>query len=372
MTGEDDRRFMAAALRLARRGLGLARPNPSVGCLIVRHEAGGAVIVGRGVTAAGGRPHAEANALREAEEAARGATAYVTLEPCSHIGRAAPCAEALVKAGVARVVCALDDPDSRVSGRGFAMLEAAGIEITRDVLRHQALDLHRGHLARIAFGRPHVTLKLALSRDGKLGLPGKRVAITGERANAYVHRLRSLHDAIAVGVDTVLSDDPRLNVRLPGLAARSPLIAIFDSMLRLPLTSTLFRAAGKEQLHCLARLDAPPERIAALEQGATIHLVPPPWLVGEGVNLDVALRELGKIGVTTLLLEGGLRLARAFLARDLVDEIVLLRGEGVLGDEAIAALDPGPLGQILSSGRFEDQGRELFGPDEATYYRRRR
>lgn len=362
---------MGAALQLARRGLGLARPNPSVGCVIVSNLADGPVIIGRGVTSQGGRPHAEANALAEAGGRARGATAYVTLEPCSHIGRAAPCADSLVEAGIARVVCALEDPDPRVSGRGFARLEAAGLAVTRGVRRAEALELHRGHLARVLLGRPHVTLKLALSADGKLGLPGRRVAITGERANQFVHRLRSRHDGIAVGIGTVLTDDPLLNVRLPGMAQRSPTIVIFDTRLRLPPSARLL-LDPQAGVHCLTGLDAPADRAASLAaKGILIHRLPPPWLVGEGINLDVALRELGKAGITTLFLEGGLALAQSFLARDLIDEMMLVSGEILLGPQGLAALNPGPLDAYLASKRFKRIGTEQFGSDRLLIFQRR-
>lgn len=369
----DDARLMAAALRLARRGLGLARPNPSVGCLIVRPTSDGPVIIGRGVTSNGGRPHAEANALAEAGKGACGASAYVTLEPCSHLGRAAPCSEALIKAGIARVVCALEDPDPRIAGRGFAKLSAAGIIIRRDVLRDEAMALHRGHLARIRFGRPHVTLKLALSRDGKLGLSGQRITITNEASNRYVHRLRAQSDAIAIGITTALSDDPLLNVRLPGLKHRSPARVVFDSDLRLPLNARLLRDATSNPVHILAKLDVDPDRQKRLiDKGATIHLLPTPWLAGRGVQLEIALRELGKIGITSLLLEGGLQLAKAFFARDLVDEVILLTGQGMIGKGGIAGRDPGPLDDVLVTPHFDHIATDFFDGDSALYYQRRR
>ena len=371
--GGDDHRLMAAALRLARRGLGLARPNPSVGCLITREGPDGPLIVGRGVTSAGGRPHAEANALVQAGSAARGATAYVTLEPCSHIGRAAPCSQALIDAGISRVVCALEDPDPRIAGRGFSRLAAAGITITRGVMRAQAMKLHEGHLARLRFGRPHVTLKLALSADGKLGVSGRRIAITNDVMNDAVHRWRSQSDGIVVGIGTALSDDPSLDVRLPGLASRSPIPIVFDSRLRLPLGAHLVAQARIRPLYVVTSLDGEQAKADALAAcGVHIQRIPPPWLSAERINLDIALRELGKLGLTTLFVEGGLTLAGALLARDLVDTLILLRGQRVIGDAGIAALAPGPLDDIIAGHRFERIEEELFAGDSAIYYRRRR
>lgn len=363
---------MAAALRLGRRGLGLTAPNPSVACLIVEERAGAPVIVGSAVTAPGGRPHAETQALAEAGEAARGATAYVTLEPCSHIGRTPPCADALVAAGVARVVCALGDPDPRVKGRGFARLREAGVAVVENVLADQAAIDHAGHIARIRFGRPLVTLKLALSADGKVGRRGERVAITGAAANAVTHRLRAMSDAILVGITTALVDDPLLTARLPGLAHRSPLRAVFDTELRLPLSAELVLTARDVPTHVFATLGADHDRAAALEAaGCIVHAVPPPWLAGHGVNLDIALRDLVKLGVTRLMLEGGVTLAQAFLDRDLIDEAVLIESPDAIGLRGIAALKPGPLDGLLGP-RFSAVASETLGRDIMTTLRRRR
>lgn len=367
-----DRRLMAAALRLGRRGLGLTAPNPSVACLIVAERDGAPVIVGSAVTAPSGRPHAETQAIAEAGVAARGATAYVTLEPCSHIGKTPPCADALVAAGVARVVCALGDPDPRVKGRGFARLREAGITVVENVLADQAAIDHAGHIVRIRFGRPLVTLKLALSADGKVGRRGERVAITGAAANAMTHRLRAMSDAILVGVTTALVDDPRLTVRLPGLARRSPMRVVFDTELRLPLSAALVSTAREVPTHVFATLGADHARAAALEAaGCIVHFVPPPWLAGHGVNLDIALRDLVKLGVTRLMLEGGVTLARAFLDRDLIDEAVLIESPNAIGPSGIAALKPGPLNGLLGP-HFSAVASEPLGRDIMTTLRRRR
>ncbi|PCK82215.1 MULTISPECIES: bifunctional diaminohydroxyphosphoribosylaminopyrimidine deaminase/5-amino-6-(5-phosphoribosylamino)uracil reductase RibD [Rhizobium] len=235
-----DESFMAAAIRLSRRHLGRTATNPSVGCLIVKDG----VIVGQAVTALGGRPHAEPQALAEAGEAARGATAYVTLEPCSHHGKTPPCAEALIASGVARVVISVTDPDPRVSGRGISMLRDAGIEVDAGVLEAEGRRSLAGYLTRQTKSRPYVTLKLAVSADGMIGRAGEgQVAITGPEARAEVQALRAETDAILVGIGTAISDDPLLTVRTPGLEAQSPIRIVLDPSLALPLTSKLVATA---------------------------------------------------------------------------------------------------------------------------------
>jgi diaminohydroxyphosphoribosylaminopyrimidine deaminase/5-amino-6-(5-phosphoribosylamino)uracil reductase len=243
---ETDRRFMAAAIRMSRWHLGLTATNPSVGTLIVRDDGAGPRIVGRGVTAIGGRPHAEPQALAEAGELARGATAYVTLEPCAHHGRTPPCAEALIAAGVARVVGAASDPDQRVSGRGYAMLREAGIEVVERVLADEAADLMAGYLIRSVRKRPEVTLKLAVSADGMIGRQGAgQVAITGDMSRAQVHAMRAEADAILIGIGTALADDPELTCRLPGMERRSPVRIVLDGQARLPAGSKLALSAAQ-------------------------------------------------------------------------------------------------------------------------------
>ncbi|NKM00860.1 bifunctional diaminohydroxyphosphoribosylaminopyrimidine deaminase/5-amino-6-(5-phosphoribosylamino)uracil reductase RibD [Rhizobium leguminosarum] len=235
-----DERFMAAAIRLSRWHLGRTATNPSVGCLIVRDG----VIVGRAVTALGGRPHAETQALAEAGALARGATAYVTLEPCSHHGRTPPCAEALIAYGVARVVISVTDPDPRVSGRGIAMLREAGIEVDAGALEVEGRHSLASYLTRQTKNRPYVTLKLAVSADGMIGRKGAgQVAITGPEARAQVQALRAETDAILVGIGTAITDDPLLTVRTPGLESQSPIRIVLDPSLALPLTSKLVETA---------------------------------------------------------------------------------------------------------------------------------
>src|SRR5499433_2935890 len=249
MTPADDARFMALALALGRRGLGRTWPNPAVGAVIVRDDGAGPVIVGRGWTQPGGRPHAETEALRRAGEAARGATMYVTLEPCSHHGRTPPCADAIVAAGIARVVSAMTDPNPEVSGAGHWRMAEAGVVVEIGVGAEEAALAHAGHIRRVRDGRPHVLLKLAVSADGKAGLAGRRPApITGEAARARVHALRAISDAVLTGVGTALADDPLLTCRLPGMADRSPVRIVLDSKLILPQVSRLAQTARETPL----------------------------------------------------------------------------------------------------------------------------
>ncbi|ARM87817.1 riboflavin biosynthesis protein RibD [Rhizobium sp. CIAT894] len=264
----DDERFMAAAIRLSRRHLGRTATNPSVGCLIVKDS----VVVGQAVTAVGGRPHAEPQALAEAGEAARGATAYVTLEPCSHHGKTPPCAEALIAYGVARVVISVTDPDPRVSGRGIAMLREAGIEVDAGVLEAEGRRSLAAYLTRQTKNRPYVTLKLAVSADGMIGREGEgQVAITGPEARAEVQALRAETDAILVGIGTAISDDPLLTVRTPGLEAQSPIRIVLDPSLALPLTSRLVATAREVPVILVASEEISP---LGSEEGSPPSVLP--------------------------------------------------------------------------------------------------
>ncbi len=354
---EFDRRFMAAAIRLSSRHDGLTSTNPSVGTLIVRDDGNGPIIVGRGVTAIGGRPHAETQALLEAAGRARGATAYVTLEPCAHHGRTPPCADALVSAGVARVVGAASDPDSRVSGRGYAILRAAGITVTEGVLAREAADQMAGYLIRSIRKRPEVTLKLALSADGMIGREGAgQVAITGAIARRQVHLMRARSDAILVGIGTALADDPELTVRLPGLEGRSPTRIVLDRDARLPSDSKLARTARKVPVLVAACQEAEPVRKARLETLGIKFLATE---THDGrIALPELLEDLGAQGMATVMVEGGAHTARAFLDEGLVDRIALFRSSVIIGPDGIASpLDEKhipPDYRLVRSARFGD------------------
>lgn len=364
---ETDRRFMAAAIALGRRNLGRAWPNPSVGAIVVRHGPGGPEVVARGTTAPGGRPHAEAVALAAAGEAARGATVYVTLEPCAHHGRTPPCSEALVAAGVARVVASVTDPDPRVAGRGFAHLEAHGVQVTRGVLAAEGAALHAGHVSRVRRGRPHLTLKLAVSADGAIGRVGAgQVAISGPLARAYAHGLRLSNDAIMVGVGTVLADDPELTCRLPGCEARSPVRVVLDPAARTPPDAKLVRGAARVPTWIFVAPDAPDERIAALGAAGASVLVAPRaggHHLSGGLDLADVLGQLGRAGITTLLAEGGARVARALVEADLVDEAAIVAAPVTLGEGGVPALAGLPLSRLLADPRYETLERRRLADD---------
>ncbi|HKU97749.1 MAG TPA: bifunctional diaminohydroxyphosphoribosylaminopyrimidine deaminase/5-amino-6-(5-phosphoribosylamino)uracil reductase RibD, partial [Vineibacter sp.] len=315
---------MASALALARRGLGQTWPNPTVGCVLVKD---GTALV-RGRTGRGGRPHGEAVALAAAQAAGvdvRGATAYVSLEPCAHHGRTPPCAEALVAADIARCVIATGDPDPRVAGRGIAILRAAGIAVTEGVGRDDADEISAGFFCRVRLGRPLVTLKLATSLDGRIATAaGDSKWITGAPARARGHMLRAEHDGILVGIGTALADDPELTCRLPGLDDRSPVRVVADSGARLPVDSALVRAAKTVPLWLMCAEDAPAENIEAHEaRGVAVHRLPR----GADGHIEPAalLQALGGQGMTRLLVEGGGTLAAALLAADLVDRLAIFR-----------------------------------------------
>ena len=353
-----DRRYMAAALRLSRKNLGRTATNPSVGTLIVRDDGAGPMIVGSGVTAIGGRPHAEAEALAEAGELARGATAYVTLEPCAHHGRTPPCANALATAGIARVVGAASDPDPRVSGKGYAILRAAGVEVVEKVLAAEAAGQLAGYLIRSLRKRPEVTLKLALSSDGKIGRRGHgQVAITGEIARREVQMMRAEADAILIGVGTALEDDPALTVRLPGLENRSPARIVLDRALKLPEAAKLISDTDRVPLYIAIGEGADPQRKAALERrgvrfiGTDTH--------DGAISLPEMMEDLAALGMATVLVEGGAATASAFLADDLVDRIVLFRGVSEIGDGGIAS----PVDEQRIPKGFSMSRKMRFGDD---------
>ncbi|MFQ3453325.1 bifunctional diaminohydroxyphosphoribosylaminopyrimidine deaminase/5-amino-6-(5-phosphoribosylamino)uracil reductase RibD [Bradyrhizobium sp. UFLA01-814] len=361
-----DLRFMQLALALGRRGLGRTWPNPAVGAVIVKDG----VIVGRGWTQAGGRPHAEVEALRRAGDAARGATLYVTLEPCSHFGRSPPCADAVVAAGLARVVSAIEDPNPEVAGQGHAKLRAAGIAVDVGLCAAEAARDHAGHFRRIRDKRPHVILKLAVSADDKIAASGhKPVAISGEAARTRVHLLRAQSDAILVGIGTVKADDPLLTCRLPGMAARSPVRLVLDRALRISGDSRLVHSARETPLWVLTSDMA--EAPAAVKLGAAgAQVIRVAVSAPEGLDLPAVLHALAEKGISRLLVEGGSRVANSFVAAGLVDEIWLLRGPDAIGADGVPALDAMPLDAITQSPAFRLRASETLGEDVLTIYDR--
>ena len=320
---------MREAIRIGLTHLGQTATNPSVGCVIVADGE----IIGEAVTAAGGRPHAETQALAKAGERARGATAYVTLEPCSHFGKTPPCANALVDAGIARVVVALTDPDPRVSGRGLQRLEDAGVLVETGILRDEARRALSGYLTRQIKGRAQVVLKLAVSADGMLGRPGEEVAITGREVRTEVHRLRAESDAVLIGIGTALADDPDLTVRIEGLERRSPLRIVLDRGLRLSPQSRLAVSARQVPVMVVTEPDREAadagfgERRRLLEE-AGVEVV-------EAVDLASLLRQLALRGLSSVMVEGGATVASAFLSAGLVDRIDLYTSARQIGPGGI-------------------------------------
>jgi diaminohydroxyphosphoribosylaminopyrimidine deaminase / 5-amino-6-(5-phosphoribosylamino)uracil reductase len=361
-----DRRFMQLALTLGRRGLGRTWPNPAVGAVVVKDG----VVVGRGWTQPGGRPHAEPEALGRAGEAARGATLYVTLEPCSHFGKSPPCADAVIAAGIARVVTAIEDPNPLVAGQGHARLRAAGITVDVGLGAEEAARDHAGHFRRVRDKRPHVILKLAVSSDDKIAGAGHTpIAITGEAAKTRVHLLRAQCDAILVGIGTVRADDPLLTCRLPGMAARSPVRVVLDRALRTPGDSRLVHSARQTPLWLMAsELAEAPAATKLTAAGAQVIRLAP--ATAPGLDLPAVLHALSERGITRLLVEGGSRVASSFVAAGLADEIWLLRGPNAVGPDGIAALDALPLTAITQSPAFRVRASETFDQDSLTIYER--
>lgn len=360
---QSDRGFMQAALALAGRGLGNVWPNPSVGCVIVKDG----VVVGRGWTQPGGRPHAETEALARAGAAARGATAYVTLEPCSHYGRTGPCADALIAAGLARVVVAIGDPDARVAGQGLERIQAAGITVETGLLAEAATALNLGFLTRLQSGRPMVTLKLAATLDGRIAThSGDSQWITAEDARAMGHGLRATHDAVAVGNGTAATDDPHLTCRLPGLPVRPPVRIVFDSRLQLPMTRQLITTAREVPTWIVTLTEtveeSAVERAEAL-QDLGVGLIPVPPGPGGRISIFDALQALGAAGLTRLMVEGGGKLAASFLTEGLVDVVALFRGPSIIGGDGIPAVAALGLERVADAPQFRLTDSRRLGPD---------
>jgi len=363
---EEDLRWMEAALNLGSRSLGLTAPNPAVGAILAKDGA----VVGRGATAPGGRPHAERIAIDRAGEAARGATLYVTLEPCSHFGASPPCADAIVEAGVGRVVSAMEDPNPLVAGQGHARLRAAGVAVLVGAGAAQARRDHRGHILRVTMGRPSVTLKLAETADGFAAgdAHDPRLRITGEIANLRVHLMRSTHEAIMIGGGTALADDPALTVRLAGVE-RKPLRVVLDTHLSLPARSRLVTGARDVPTLVLAGADAPEEAARRLADfGVTIERI---RLDADGrIDLGEALRALSHRGVTRVFSEGGPGVASRLLALGLADEVALITAEKPLGRPGTPALAAEARAALNDPSRYRLHETMVYGPDAMRVWER--
>ena len=354
---------MAHALSLGTRGLGRTWPNPAVGCVIVQ----GTRIVGRGWTQPGGRPHAEVMALRQAGKAARGATAYVTLEPCAHHGQTGPCADALIAAGIARVVTAIADPDPRVAGKGHALLRAAGIDVTENILSSEARSVNSGFLKRVTQGLPCVTLKLATTLDGRIATStGVSRWITSPRSRRLVHSLRLSHDAVLIGAGTARADDPDLTVRDIG-AAHQPIRIVIDARLSLNPQSRLGQSAKASPVWLCYTDDAPPDaREAWQDTGATLIKCN---ASATQVDLTDALHRLATIGLTRIFCEGGASLAASLITALLVDDLITFTAGKLIGASGLAALGPlsdAPLKDLPTLTLLETH---QIGPDTMSHWR---
>jgi diaminohydroxyphosphoribosylaminopyrimidine deaminase / 5-amino-6-(5-phosphoribosylamino)uracil reductase len=367
LTAATDEAYMAAALALGRRNMGRTAPNPAVGALVVRDG----VIVARGYTAVGGRPHAEAIALAAAGAAARGATLYVTLEPCSHHGATPPCVDAIIASGVTRVVTAMEDPDPRVAGRGHAILREAGIEVDAGCEAAAARCDHLGHILRVTKHRPMVTLKLAQTSDGYAagGQHDPRLHITGPIADAFTHVQRSLHDAIMIGSGTAREDDPLMTVRLPGVANARKLRVVIDRKLTLSSGSRLAATARETPLLVITGEDVPENEARAFidATGAEVARVS----AQDGVvDLLAALRLLADRGITRVFSEGGPRVAESLLTMGLADEVIIHTGFKPLGRPGRPALTPAARAELENVSHYRMIENRTLGVDLMARYAR--
>ena len=357
----EDGRWLDAAVRHAQPFLGTTAENPTVGAIIV--DAGSQELIARSMTAEGGRPHAETRALDEAGERGRGATLYVTLEPCNHWGRTPPCVEAVIRAGVARVVVGVIDPDSRTAGHGLQRLKAAGVDVV--LAEHRpSRELHKGHISRMQRGRPFVTVKLAVSADGKAGLRDTgNVKITGETARRWTHMQRALSNAVMIGAGTAHADNPQLTVRLKGLEQRMPMRVILAG--RRPLDSSI---------DMIANISGHPVMIIAAARNrpvvpAPVQVVEVPGRLGRP-ELDPALQALGDNGIADLLVEGGPTLIESLLKANLVDRFHLLQSEIEIGPRGVPATLDGNIAARLGAAGFSLVDHALLGADNLRTFER--
>ncbi len=346
MTQDSD--YMQMALRLARRGLGLTWPNPSVGCIIVSKSG---YIVGRGFTGRGGRPHGETVALKQAGQAAKGSTAYITLEPCAHHGQTPPCAQSLINSGIDRAVVAITDPDSRVGGKGIEMLTQAGIKVDLGVCQDKAQKANQGFFNRIVGHRPLITVKIASSQDGKIAGPkGASQWVTGPQSRARGHLLRASHDAIMVGIGTVLADNPSLDCRLPGLEDRSPIRIVMDSSLSLPLDCKLVETARKIPTWVMTTIKGGDKFEGLCDQGVKVMTCK----ADKQGRIDMIdmMAMLANEGITRLLSEGGAQVNASLIRASLIDRLYWFRAPKIIGQEGLAALADMDIETVLKTKNF--------------------
>lgn len=357
-----DIHFMKYAISLASRGVGTTFPNPSVGCVIVKNNQ----VIGAAHTAIGGRPHAETQALLQAGSAANGAIAYVTLEPCAHHGQTPPCAEALIKSGIKKVVVAAIDPFSRVDGKGIAMLESAGIEVVTGICEFEATKINEGFFSVQQKGRPFITLKTATSLDGKIALKnGESKWITGEESRSYVHLIRARNDALITGIATVMADDPAFTCRLPGMEDKSPIRVVLDTNLSLPTNSQLVKTAHDVPCWVMTiedTISAQSAKAKALEE-AGVRLIAVNKASNGKVCMEDAVHKLAKNGITTAMIEAGASINTAALRLNLVDRLAWFRAPLVIGNDGLPAFLDMDMKSLATSRRFSKVEHKVFGAD---------
>ncbi len=371
----DDSKYMKIALRLGQRGLGRTWPNPSVGCVIVRSDTDKKIIIGRGTTQNGGFPHAENQAINQAisvygKDSLIGSTAYVSLEPCCHYGKTPPCVNLLIESGLRRVVIGCVDPDPRVSGMGIELLKKSGVEVVSGILEHESESLNAGFFNKVRSGRPLVTLKMATTVDGKIATKtGESKWITGALAREKVHIMRSQYDAIAIGINTVLQDNPKLTCRLPGLENRSPVRVVFDSSLKIDINSDILKTASSYKTWIITSENHDLSVINKFEEyGVEIISVA---LDGEGhIDLYLALAALAKRGITRLMVEGGATLSTSFLRSNLVDLLAWFRAPSLIGADGKSVFSNLGVDGIDSMHKFELLNHENIGSETLDLYGR--
>ncbi len=367
-TPNIDTGHMRTALTLAGRGLGLVAPNPAVGCVIVGPDGG---VVGRGWTQPGGRPHAETEAIRRAGDKCRGSTAYVSLEPCDHRGKTPPCSVALIEAGIKRVVIACKDPDPRVAGKGVQRLKAAGLAVIEDVLAAEAIALNAGFMMLQAEARPLFTLKSATSLDGRIATrTGDSKWITGTEARAMGHMLRARHDAILVGIGTALADNPSLTCRLPGMAGFSPVRVVADSTLKLPLSSPLIESVRESPTIILATAKTDKNKVKELREKG-VKVIEIAASVSGHLDPDAMAAALGAEGITRVLIEGGGKLAGAFMHAGLIDRLAWFHAGKLIGGDGVPSVAPYGIESLQDASSFHRTGLRICGEDIFETYERK-
>ena len=363
----EDINHMGTALALARRGQGMVAPNPAVGCIIV---GGDGQIVGRGWTQIGGRPHAENEAIRRAGAQCRGATAYVTLEPCNHEGETAACSKSLIKADIKRVVVACEDPDPRVSGNGIKRLKKAGIEVVQGILEEEAKYLNKGFFKRLSEGRPLFTLKLATTLDGKIATKcGHSKWITGPEARAIGHMLRARHDAIIIGIGTALADEPRLTCRIVGMEDYSPRRIIIDSKLKLPLSNPLVKTANEIPTVILTAVRENKKKFTAFQKKGVKVIELAPSFSGQ-LTPELIAKNLGIEGLNNVLLEGGSKLAGSFIGAGLIDRLAWFQAPKIIGGDGINSIAEFGVENLLDAQSYRRISQRQCGKDLHEIYER--